>query len=114
MKVVKKAEMPDGTKIQIEDWKESYDFMNVLIIGTYPIAKNSDSSGFIQSGQTFRLELCYFKNDDEVKEIFNSLEEGKISLQELKQYYRDRRKDEFYLGIRDNEYTSKIEEEEEL
>lgn len=39
MKVVKKSKMPDGTHIQIEDWKDVYDFMNIYSIATYPKAK---------------------------------------------------------------------------
>ena len=61
MKVVKKSKMPDGTHIQIEDWKDVYDFMNIYSIATYPKAKNSSKYGFIENNQiellpTFKLK----------------------------------------------------------
>ena len=39
MKILEKATTPDGIDIQIEDWSDTYSFMNILSIGVYPIAK---------------------------------------------------------------------------
>ena len=36
MKILKKSQMPDGTNIQIEDWKNDYSYIKTLPIGTYP------------------------------------------------------------------------------
>ena len=51
MKVVRKSKMPDGTDIQIEDWKDVYEFMSIYSIATYPKAKNSSKYGSETSGQ---------------------------------------------------------------
>ena len=99
MKILKKSQMPDGTKIQIEDWKKDYNFIKTLSIGTYPIAKNSNKDNLIQSNQTFRLELTNFENDEQVQNIFHQLELGKIFLQDLSKYFYNREKDKFLLGI---------------
>lgn len=32
MKVVRKSKMPDGTDIQIEDWKDVYEFMSIYLL----------------------------------------------------------------------------------
>ena len=55
MKIVKKSKMPDGTDIQIEDWKNVYSHIKTLSIATYPKAKNTSMSGFIERNKTFRL-----------------------------------------------------------
>ena len=99
MKILKKSQMPDGTKIQIEDWKKDYTFIKTLSIGTYPIAKNSSKDNLIQAKQTFRLELTNFENDEQVQNIFHQLELGKIFLQDLNKYFYNEEKDKFLLSI---------------
>ncbi len=99
MEIFKKSQMPDGTKIQIENWKKDYNFIKTLSIGTYPIAKNSSKDNLIQANHTFRLELTNFKNDEQVQDIFKQLESGKILLQNLSKYFYNREKDKFLLGI---------------
>lgn len=40
MKVLETGAMPDGTKIQIEDWHENYKFLApASTLGAYPISK---------------------------------------------------------------------------
>lgn len=73
MKVIKQAVMPNGTKIQLEDWSDKntkeYSELYGLIIGAYPIAKNTGKYRWIESGQTFRLSIPMnqyrgYSNDD--------------------------------------------------
>lgn len=97
MKVLKRSEMLDGTKIQIENWKNDYDFIKTLNIAVYPIAQRGS-----EANKTFRLELENFESDAEVEDIFNRLENGKIELAELTNYFRNGTKDEYLLGIESN------------
>lgn len=101
MKILQKGITPDGINIQIEDWKENYSCFNTLTIGTYPIAKNSNSI-WIKVGKTFRLDLNrLFNSDDEVYETFKNLEEGKVTLEELSKHFWNCEKDMYYLGMID-------------
>lgn len=49
MKVIDRAVMPDGTKIQLEDWHDEntkeYPDLHGYTIGAYPIAKNTNKWG---------------------------------------------------------------------
>ena len=112
MKIVKKSKMPDGTDIQIEDWKNVYSHIKTLSIATYPKAKNTSMSGFIERNKTFRLELSKLENDEQVENIFNELEKGTISLEELSDYFYNGHKDMYYLGMVDNEELQKELDEE--
>ena len=76
--------MTDGTQIQIEDWKEDYSYIKTLEIGAYPKAKNTSNNNLIENNKIFRLSLTKFKSDEQVQDIFNKLENGKITLEELK------------------------------
>lgn len=89
MKVLKKATTPEGTKIQIEDWREDYSFIETLGIAAYPIAKESRGK-WIRKNETFRLSITdNFNSDDEVYNIFNKLIDGSITLKELSKNFRD-------------------------
>ena len=95
MQVIKRSKMPDSTKIQIENWKEDYDFIKTLYIAAYPIAKESDDF-MIHRNRPFRLELSQFSSDGEVLSLFEKLEKGKISLNKCKNYFNNP-KDIIYL-----------------
>ena len=106
--------MPDGTDIQIEDWKDVYEFMSIYSIATYPKAKNSSKYGFIENNKNFRLELTRFKSNEQAEEIFKQLEEGSITLNDLSNYFLDVHKDMYYLGMIDTEEIEEEQEEESL
>lgn len=110
MKVIKKSKMPDGTNIQIEDWKNSYNPTEVYTIGTYPKAKNTSKRGFIVSNEKFRLALTNFESDDEVEKIFNELEKGMRTLDTLSEHFYNGHRDMYYFGMVEDE---EIEEEQE-
>lgn len=86
MQVIKRSKMPDGTDIQIENWKEDYDFIKTLYIAAYPIAKESNDF-VIKRNQKFRLELSRFSSDDKVLDLFQKLESGKITLKKCVDYF---------------------------
>lgn len=88
MQVIKRSKMPDGTAIQIEDWRQSYNSIKTLSIAAYPIAKESNDF-MIHRNKTFRLELSRFSSDDKVLDLFHKLESGKITLKKCVGYFRD-------------------------
>lgn len=101
MKVIKQAVMPNGTKIQLEDWSDKntkeYSELYGLIIGAYPIAKNTGKYRWIESGQTFRLSIPMnqyrgYSNDD-VKADFEALKSGEKSLEDLADHFWNGEKD---------------------
>lgn len=107
MNVVERAVMPNGTEIQLEDWRENntkeYLDLYGLIIGAYPIAKNTGKHRWIESGQTFRLDISMnqyrgYSNDD-VKADFEALKSGKKSLEDLANHFWNGEKDMWLLGM---------------
>ena len=103
-KILQKDVMPDGTNIQIEDWKEVYPFEKTVKIGAYPLAKNSGRHGWIQRNEKFRLELSRnFNSDKEVYSIYEALTNGSVKLEDLDDHYYHGDRDRFYLGLIDDE-----------
>ena len=105
MKVIKRSKMPDGTKIQIEDWKEDYPgIFDVLTLAAYPKAKNTGKCQWTKKGEEFRLELSReLKTDEFVEELFEKLEKGEVKLEELDKHYWNGDKDRYYMGLRESE-----------
>lgn len=99
MTILERAKMPDGTEIQLENWKEVYpNIFNTLTIGAYPKAKQS--RGWIRKGEPYRLDLARgFTSDDIVRETFNCLEHGIITLEELDDHYWNGDRDRFFMGL---------------
>ncbi len=106
-KIIEKATTPDGTEIYLEAWSSenttAYPDLYGLIIGAYPIAKNTSASGFIRSGEKFRITISHNKyanyTNDDVKADFEALKTGKKSLQDLSEYFWSCKKDMFLLGM---------------
>lgn len=107
MKVIERATMPNGIKIQLEDWSEhnSEEYPNLygLQIGAYPVAKNTGKYRLIEGGQTFRLtislnEYTGYSNKD-VKSDFEALKIGEKSLEDLASHFWNGKKDMWYLGM---------------
>ena len=105
MVVTKRGQMPDGTKIQIEDWKAEYPGIHdTFIIAAYPKAKNTGKYSWVRKGETFRLELSRgFKTDEYVIQLFEKLFNGAITLEELDDHYWNGDKDRYYMGLRERE-----------
>lgn len=107
MKVIEQAVIPNGTKIQLEDWSDKntkeYSELYGLIIGAYPIAKNTGKYRWIESGQTFRLSIPMnqyrgYSNDD-VKADFEALKSGEKSLEDLADHFWNGEKDMQLFGM---------------
>lgn len=100
MKILEKATMPNGVEIQLEDWREHNQGIQ---IGAYPIAKNSSKYKWVTSGEKFRLTIA--KNeylgylDSQIKADFEALKSGKKRLEDLSRYFWNGSKDMFYLGM---------------
>lgn len=85
MEIIKKGKMIDGTKIQIENWNNSYPntFEKNSTIACYPVAKNSIPARWCnvypERGKSFRYEL-QFKNEEEAEKNYNKLLVGEKKL----------------------------------
>lgn len=103
MTVLERTKMPDGTEIQLENWKEDYPHIfDTLSIGAYPKAKQS--RWWIRKGEPYRLDLARgFTSDESVRETFNCLELGAITLEELDKHYWNGNRDRFYMGLTESE-----------
>ena len=96
--ILRKDTMQDGTKIQLEDWKEVYPGIEkTIIIAAYPIAKND--SYWIRKGESFRLQISrLFSTDTEVEYIYQGLIDGHLKLEDLEEHYYNI-KDKYYMGM---------------
>ena len=111
MKVIERATMPDGTEILLEDWSdkntEQFPDLYGLMIGAYPIAKNTGKYGWIQSGEPYRISISQNKytdcSNDNILEDFEALKNGTKTLKDLAAYFWNGEKDMWYLGM-DVEY----------
>lgn len=111
MKVIEYATMPDGTEIQLEDWSdknaEKFPELYGLMIGAYPIAKNTGKYGWIRSGESFRIHISQNKytgySNDNVRKDFEALKNGTKVLEDLAAHFYNGKKDMWYLGM-DVEY----------
>lgn len=98
MKVILKSQMPDGTRIQINDWSEDYScFAESSEISTYPIAKMTSKDGFIREGRSFRCGFN-FDNADQTLEAFQQLESGEKTLEDFIGNIDDFAKIKYLLG----------------
>lgn len=95
MKIIEKSIMKNGTEIQLEDWNGK------LMIGAYPIAKNSFN--FTKYGDIFRItisknEYLGYTNDD-VKKDYEDLKSGEKQLEDMAHLFWNGKKDAIVLGI---------------
>lgn len=99
-RIVERAVMPDGTKIQIEDWSEVYPgTYDIPLIAAYP--KSKRDATWWKKGESFRLELSQdFTSTEEVQEVFKQLLCGSVTLEKLEKHYIDD-KARYYMDIVD-------------
>lgn len=109
MIILDKAKMPDGTEIQLEDWSknntEEYPDLYGLMIGAYPIAKNSSRYYIIRRKEKFRLSIAHNHHagytNAMVKADYEALKNGERNLEDLADHFGNGKKDMYYLGIID-------------
>lgn len=96
MQVITVNSMPDGTKIQIEDWSEDYDFhAQNSTIGAYPIAQVNGKQFYSpKRGRTFRLSFNFF-DEAEARKAFDELLKGEKQLIDFKKHVNNKRLLEF-------------------
>ncbi len=90
MKILKKDIMPDGTKIQLEDWSEDYScFAPADCIAAYPVSKMSikKASGYCYPivNEKFRCSF-HFGADKSAELAFVDLAMGNISLLDIAEF----------------------------
>jgi len=85
MTVVKSSVMPDGTKIQIEDWSKDYDFIPPSsALAAYSVSKwTIDSSFGPRAGEIYRFQFN-FADKAEIERAFADLTSGIKSLADFK------------------------------
>ena len=111
MKIIECATMPDGTKIQLEDWSdkntEQFPDLYGLTIAAYPIAQRTGKYRLIEGGKTFRISISQNKytdySNDDVRADFEALKKGTKTLEDLAAHFWNGEKDMWYLGM-DVEY----------
>ena len=100
MQIIKKGIMPDGTKIQIEDWSESYScYSKCGTVAAYPIAKTSIKKAarggiyagpwyYPAAGEKFRLSFNFNCGDD-AAQVFDKLISGESQLKDFTEYMQN-------------------------
>lgn len=100
MKVIKKAAMPDGTAIQIEDWHKDYSFLAESgTLAAYPIAKAGilktklgGSYGgpwyYPEAGRKFRVSFDFACAAD-AERVFGKLISGEAQLKDFVEHMND-------------------------
>lgn len=101
MIVLERGVMPNGTEIQLENWKDILGDDH-LSIAAYPVAKRSDGY-FCKKGEHFRLEIIssqYFHYSNEmVKSDYLALIEGKKRLEDLYEHFYYGKRSMYRLGM---------------
>ena len=85
MTVIKRSVMPGGTKIQIEDWSEDYDFIPPSsTFVAYAVSKWTVGSSFgPRAGKIYRFQFN-FADKTETERVFADLASGIKSLADFK------------------------------
>lgn len=93
MKVVERATTPDGTIIQVEDWRENYKSIKTLSIATYPILRRFPTTrilNFYRLNETIRVDLDRnLESDAHVWKIFEQLKTGQLKVEDCRRYFRE-------------------------
>lgn len=85
MQVIERAKMPDGTRIQIENWHDDYSFMPYAgMVAAYPMINARDLSPFAPKDKsTCRVDFNY-DNEAGARNAFEKLKSGEKSLADFK------------------------------
>lgn len=94
MKIIKKGTMPNGTKIQLEDWHDDYPsiFPANYCVAAYPIAKDSllryNLYCYPHIGKPFRLDFL-FDGASAAEQAFQALQSGEKSFNDFAEFACD-------------------------
>ena len=91
MNILEKGIMKDGTKIQIENWKEDYSFMTYGdTLAIFAISKTNHNGSYSpKRNENYRLDFK-FNNNEKVKQTFNELILNSKSLIDFKENLVDK------------------------
>lgn len=95
MKLIKEGTMPNGTKIYLEDWHDSYPsiFPANDCVAAYPIAKESrlryNSYCYPHIGQPFRLHF-HLDSASAAEQAFQALQSGEKSFKDFAEFAWDK------------------------
>ena len=111
MRIIDRAVLSDGTKIQLEDWHElntpEFPKLYGYTIAAYPKAKNTGRYGWVKVNEIFKLQISrneyHGYTDNMVLADYEALKNGTKTLADLREHFWYREKDEFYLGLIDKE-----------
>lgn len=95
MNILEKSKMKDGTKIQIEDWHDEYNFMEKgSTLVAYPKSKmNMEGEYSPKLNRTFRASFN-FDNAKDTMEAFKGLKHGIKRLSDFKEYMNNPKNNE--------------------
>ena len=103
MKIISKGRMPNGVKIQLEDWSEDYSGGTGLMIGAYPIALATGKYEWVRVGELFRLSISENKyagyTNEMVANDYNELILGTKKLEDLAYHFWNGEKDKWLLCL---------------
>lgn len=93
MQIIERGIMQDGTKIQIEDWSNDYNFHKKnSTVAFYPMAINSIYNNpksrhpYPERGETFRASLD-FDSEESARDAFQSMVNGSKTYMEYLENY---------------------------
>lgn len=107
MKVLERATMPNGVKIQLEDWSENntkeHPTLFGLTIGAYPTAKREFRHTWGRPPAEFRLTIAMSSHwgysDENVRSDYEALKNGAKTLEDLSDHFHNGDKDKWRLGM---------------
>ena len=116
MKVISRGHMPDGTRVQIENWAKVDDKHPLssppteYVLGLYPVAKRNSPNGWIKAGDEFRVTICDIPNTNDdypyfqaIFKAFLNLNRGTATILDFKENILDWDKVKNLLEGEDNE-----------
>ena len=93
MEVLEVGEMPDGTKIQLEDWHGEFSFIpRASTLAAYPVSKiDMDGQFAPKKGRKLRVSFN-FESEMEARQAFRELARGTKQLLHFNEFINDPRK----------------------
>lgn len=87
MEILKTGTMPDGTHVQLEEWKDDYDFMPYgNVVASYPKSKMSHEGRYSpKANENYRFDFV-FDSNKKAESVFNDLVNGNKNLSDHKNY----------------------------
>lgn len=106
-KIIERNMLPNGDKIQLEDWSEmntlEFSELHGLCIAAYPLVARSDGYSIARPGERFRLQISFNSyagyTNEMVRADYEALVRGEKKLEDLAEYFYYQKRDEWKLGM---------------